>query len=239
MFFSNPTMEECPVCMECFSLKEHIPKSLDCRHAVCAECVMNAGGQPLQRCPICRRAINNHSAIPNDLSIIAYLEKNKREKYLKERKEKVRNLIEQVLEASEDVGGRLKNEKVSAAQTVEERSAIFSSYIKHLLEQCQQRCSTKRFLTDIAAIIRKELESRQQELQTCLAACTSLLDNPHVTTDDIDRCESEALNAVRKARESEKSGAIDRTTWNSCTQLVMKTFTEMSKIPPKSGNSGN
>ncbi len=124
-------MEECPVCLESFDLEEHIPKSLDCRHAVCTECVMNAGRQPLQRCPICRRAINNHSAVPNDLSIIAYLEKNKREKYLKERKEKVKTLIEQVLEASEDVGRRLKNE--NTAQIVEEASAIFSSYIKHLL----------------------------------------------------------------------------------------------------------
>ena len=114
-------MEECPVCLESFGLEEHIPKSLDCRHAVCSECLVNAGGQPLQKCPICRRAINNYSAIPNDLSIIAYLEKNKREKYLKERKEKVKKLIEQVLEASEDVDERLKNQKVSTAKKVKEK----------------------------------------------------------------------------------------------------------------------
>ncbi len=114
-------MEECPVCMESFGLDKHIPKSLDCRHAVCAECVMNEGGrgQPLQRCPICRRAITDHSTLPNDLTLISYLEKNKREKYLKERKEKVKAIIEQVLEAAEDVDGRLKNQNVSTARNSE------------------------------------------------------------------------------------------------------------------------
>ncbi len=112
-------MEECPICMESFGADEHIPKSLDCRHAVCAKCVMNEGGQPLQRCPICRRAITDHSTLPNDLTLISYLEKNKREKYLKERKEKVKAIIEQVLEAAEDVDGRLKNQNVSTARNSE------------------------------------------------------------------------------------------------------------------------
>ncbi len=230
-------MEECPVCLESFGLEEHIPKSLDCRHAVCAECVMNAGGQPLQRCPICRRAINNHSAIPNDLSIIAYLEKNKREKYLKELKEKVKKLIEQVLEASEDVDGRLRNQTVFTAKKVKEKSAIFSFYIKHLFEQCQQRCSSEPFLTDVMTKSKQELESISQELQTSLAACTSLLDNPHVTTDDIDRCESDALDAIKKAKESGQFGTMDGTTWNSYRKLVMDTFAEISKVPPKHGSS--
>ena len=128
LFFSA-VMEECPICLESFGLDQHIPKSLDCRHAVCTECMRNAGGQPLQRCPICRRAITDHSTLPNDLTLISYLEKNKREKYLNERKEKVKNLIEQVLEASEDVDGLLKEQKVSNAQAAEERSVIFSSYI--------------------------------------------------------------------------------------------------------------
>ncbi len=231
-------MEECPVCLESFGLEEHIPKSLDCRHAVCFECLVNAGGQPLQECPICRRAINNYSATPNDLSIIAYLEKNKREKYLRERKEKVKKLIELVLEVSEYVDERLKNQKVSTAKKVKEKSVIFSSYIKHLFEQCQQRCSSERFLTDVMINCHKELESTSQELQASLAACTSLLDNPHITMDDIDRCEAKALDAVKKAKESEQSGTMDVTTWTSYRKLVMDTFAEISKVPPKHGRSG-
>ncbi len=234
-------MEECPVCLESFGQEEHIPKSLDCRHAVCTECLMNAGGQPLQRCPICRRGINNHSAIPNDLSIIAYLEKNKREKYLKERKEKVKNLIERVLAASEDLNWRLKANIASSAQLVEERRAIFSSYAKHLFDQCQQLCNSKRIFTEISLKGNNQLESTQQELQASLAACTSLLDNPHVTTDDIDSCESEALDAMKKVTDSGKGGTRDGEMWKSYRQLLMETFAEMSKVPPKgiSSEAGN
>ncbi len=228
-------MEECPICLESFGLEEHIPKSLHCRYAVCSECVMNAGRKPLQKCPICRLAITNHSTLPNDLTLISYMEKKKREKYLKQREEKVKSLIEQVLEASDDVDGRLKNQ--TAAQTVKDRSAIFSSYIKHLFEQCQQRCSSERFLTDVMTKSHKELESTSQELQASLAACTSLLDNPHVTTDDIDRCESDALGVVKKAKKRGQSGNMDGTTWNSYRKLVMDTFAEISKVPPKDGSS--
>ncbi len=89
MYYCFPTaMDECPVCMESFDLDEHMPKSLDCRHAVCTECMLHPRGRPLRVCPICCRDIIDSSALPNDLSIIAYLEKIKREKYLKEQKKK-------------------------------------------------------------------------------------------------------------------------------------------------------
>ncbi len=83
-------MDECPVCLEPYDGEEHIPKSLDCRHAVCKECLLT----PLKQCPLCRRGIGkNLSAIPNDLSIIAYLEKNKHEQSVKEKKEKIQSII--------------------------------------------------------------------------------------------------------------------------------------------------
>ncbi len=230
-------MEECPVCLEKFDLNEHIPKSLDCRHAVCTECVMDPTRRPLQRCPICRRDIIDHSALPNDLSIIAYLEKNKREKYLKEQKEKVKGVIDQVLKASEDVHELLKEDNVSAAQTVVERSAKFNSYIKHLFEKCQLRCDTKGFLSEAAKENRKKLENTLQELQASIVACASLLDNPHVTTDEIERSETEALNAVDRARSCIKSRSSEGDMWNSYRQLVMETFAEISKEPPSSDHN--
>ncbi len=179
-----------------FDLDQHIPKSLDCRHAVCTKCVMNPSGPPLQRCPICRRDIIDHSALPNDLSIIAYLEKKKRKKYLKERKDKMKSLTEKVLKVSEEVDGLLKEENVSAAQSVNERSTLFNSYVEYLFKTCQVLCDSKIFLSDAATRSRKELENTLQELQTTKVACTSLLNNHHVTIDDIDRCESEALKAL-------------------------------------------
>ncbi len=227
--FFLAAMEECPVCLELFGLDNHIPKSLDCRHAVCTECVMNPG---LQNCPVCRGAIINGSTVPNDLSIIAYLEKNKREKYLKEQRGKVKNMIEQVIEASEDINARLKEEKVSAAQIVEERSAVFNSYMSYLFQKCQQRCDSKPFLPDAAMTTRKELENTLHDLEMSIVACTSLLDNPDVIADEIDRCESEVLNVVKKCKDSLKSGVSEETMWDDYRQLMMETFGEISKQSP-------
>ena len=162
------------------------------------------------------------------------MEKEKGEKYFKERKESVKTLIEQALKASEDVDGLLKEDNVSGAQTLEERSTTFNSYIKYLFETSQQGCDSKPFLSDVAAKNRTGLENTLQELQTSLAACTSLLDNSHVTTDEIERCEAEALVAIEKARDSGKTGASEGAMWNSYRELVMGTFEEISKTEPSS-----
>ncbi len=130
----------------------------------------------------------------------------------------------------------LKEGNVSGAQTLEERSATFNSYIKYLFETCQQGCDSKPFLSDVAAKNRTGLENTLQELQTSMAKCTSLLDNPHVTTDEIDRCEAEALVAIEKARDS-GTGASEGATWNSYRELVMERFAEISKTEPSSDPS--
>ncbi len=179
-------MEECPVCLEQFGLDQHIPKSLDCRHAVCTECVMNPRGQPLQLCHICRCGIGDRSDLPNDLSIIAYLEKKKRKRYLKERKIKLQDVIEQAREASEVVDGHLKEQQEAAAKVVEERSIVFSLYIEDLFEKCLQLCDIKQLLNDVSTQNQRQLENTKEELETCIAACTPLIDNPHASTDDID-----------------------------------------------------
>ncbi len=211
----SAAMEECPVCMEPFGLDEHIPKSLDCRHVVCTECVMNPRGQPLRLCPICRRGIDNRSDLPNDLSIIAYLEKKKRKKYLKERKKKLQDVIEQAREASIEVDGHLKEQKETAAKLVEERSIVFSSYIEHLFKKCLQLCDSKRVLNDVSTKNQRELENTEEELEECIAACTPMLDNPHVSMDEIDRCESDTMNAITKARDSGRSGTSEEAMWDS------------------------
>ncbi len=230
-------MAECPVCLEPYGLDEHIPKSLDCRHAVCAECVMNPRGQPLQLCPICRRGINNHSAIPNDLSILDFLEKKKRKKYLKARKKKLQDLIEQAWEASAEVGGHLKEETVIGAKIAKERSTIFTLYIQHLFKKCLELCISQRVLSDFSTKHHMELEDLLQELQMCISVCTSLLDNPHASTDEIDRCETDTLNAVKKSRDSGRSGTSEEAMWNSYRQLVIETLVEISKVPPSRDHS--
>ncbi len=228
-------MDECSVCLESFDLDLHIPKSMDCRHAMCTECVMNKAGNPLQRCPICRQDIINPSALPNDLSIIAYLEKEHRGKYLKERKEKIKNLGEKALKAYGDLDGLLKADSFLTVET--DRGAVFKSYIKHLFEKCQDSCGSKRFLTDAATKHRNKLENTLHELQMSMAACTSLLDNPHVTKDDIDRCESQAVKVLDKVKDGGRYGASEGAMWNSYSQLLMETFAEIIKEPPSSDNS--
>ncbi len=221
--------------MESFNLGKHIPKSLDCRHAVCTECVMNPSGPPLQKCPICRQNIIQRSALPNDFSIMTYLESNSREQNFKRPRVKVENLIVQVLEASEDVDQRLK-ETVAAAQTVKNKSDIFHSYMKQLFEKCQQRCSSERLLTDDITNKHRDLENIKQELEASTRACMSLLDKSHVSADEADRCESKAMIAVENAKESSgKSQASDVAMWNIYRKLVMDTFTEISKVPPYDG----
>ncbi len=226
----SEAMEECPVCLQPFGLDKLIPKSLDCRHAVCVQCVMNPG---LRSCPICRQNIIKRSALPNDFSIMAYLESNSRKQYLKERRVKVQKLIDQVLEASEDVDRRLKEETTVAAQTVKNRSNIFNSYIKQLFEECQQRCSSERLLTDAISNKIGELEITKQQLESFTHACMSLLDNPDVTTDEIEMCETKALNVVENAKGNAKSRASDLAMWNSYRQMVMETLAEISKVPPR------
>ncbi len=223
--------------MEAFGLDEHIPKSLDCRHAVCTECLMNPCGQPLQLCPICRRGIGDQSTLPNDLTLISYLEEKKRKQYVEERNEKIKSLIEQVLEGCEYVNGRLKEEKQSTAWAVEERSAIFTSYTRHLFDKCQQRCNSKHFLAGLAMKNGRELESSLEQLQSLAAVCTSLLDNPHVTTDEIDRCEVDIQEAIMKARDIDGVGDSQEATWNSYRQLLIETFAEISKVVPSSAPS--
>ncbi len=230
-------MDGCPVCMESFDQDQHIPKSLDCRHAVCAECLLHPRGPPLRKCPLCNRDIKNRSAVPNDLSIIAYLEKNQCEQYLKEQREKVKDIIERVQEASGDVDKRLKGEKASADKTLEGIRTIFNSHLKDLFEMCQQRCNSKPFLSDTATQNLRQLEDSLQELQVSMAACRSLLDNPHVTPDDIDRCGSEVQNVVTKARDIGESRATETATWNTYTLLVMEAFAEVSKLPPGNDSS--
>ncbi len=148
----SAAMDPCPVCLEPFGLDDHIPKSPDCRHAVCAECLMNPRRQPLQQCPVCRRGIGDSSTLPTDLTLISYLENKKRKKYLKQRKEKILSLIEQVSEVSDLMDRRLEEEKThsSNVKAVEERSTKFTLFTRHLFEKCQHQCNSKRFLTDIA-----------------------------------------------------------------------------------------
>ena len=225
-------MYECPVCLQLFDQGDHIPKSLACRHAVCKRCLLSPHGPPLPKCPICRRGIIDRFDLPNDLSIIQYLEKKERKRYIKERKEKIKGLIEEVVNASEDVGERLKKKVISATQTLEEKSAKYTLYVKHLFETCQQRCGSKRFLSNAAIENHKKLEAMRQELQASVAACTSLFDNPHVTADDIEKRETEARNALREARDSGKPGVSERATWHDYRILLIKTFTDISKEPP-------
>ncbi len=231
------TMEECPVCLEPFGLDEHIPKSLDCRHAVCTECVMNPREQPLQLCPICRRDIGKRSTLPNDLTLISYMEKKKRKKYLKQQKEKIQGLIKQVLEASHLVDQRLEEEKAHAAEAVEGRSTKFTLFTRDLFQKCEQLCNSKHFLNDVVTQKRKELEDTRKGLDKCIAACTSLLDNPHVTSEEIDRCESDIQEAVDKATDRETDAANEEAMWNSYRQLVMETLAEISKVAPSNVRS--
>ncbi len=67
-----------------------------------------------------------------------------------------------------------------------------------------------------------------------MVACTSLFDSPNATTDEINRCESEALNAVKKSEDSLKSGASEETMWNCYRQLMMEIFLEISEVAPSS-----
>ena len=146
-------------------------------------------------------------------------------------------MIDRAQEAYEAVDNRLKAEKMSAAKTPEGRSDTWNTHLKQLFEICQQRCNSKSFLGDAETQNLRQLEDLLQELQVSMAACTSLFDNPHVTTDDVDRCGSKALNAVKKARDIGKSRATETATWNSYRQLVMETLAEVSKVPPSDNGS--
>ena len=66
-----------------------------------------------------------------------------------------------------------------------------------------------------------------------MATCTSLLDNPHVTTYEIDRCDSVALNAVKNATDGVKSTTSYEDPWIGYRQVVTDTFAEISKVPPQ------
>ncbi len=71
----------CPICMEDYDLDTRIPKSLDCRHSLCKLCLQHSG-QPLNSCPICRQPVRNHTKIPNDFTMIEYLQYKDRDRHL-------------------------------------------------------------------------------------------------------------------------------------------------------------
>ncbi len=236
----NDNLLACPVCMEQYNMESRIPKSLECRHAICKLCLLSSGGGPMSHCPLCRDEISNPSRIPNDLSVMAHMEKKSQRKIFKQRAEKLNKLRDRGRKASEQMGKLLKECKSKGEEAVREHSDTFALYARHLFEKCLQKCSRDQsFWKDASTKNIRDLEGKMKRLQASVNTCTSLLDKGHITVSEeaLTSCASEVLDAVKAAQPGGRSQTAEESMWNSYRESMIDVLSDLSQTVPSSDSS--
>ena len=73
----------CPMCIEDYDLAVRVPKSLECRHVLCRICLEKVVNT-LNACPMCREPVRDHENLPNDFTMMDYLQRNQSDADVKE-----------------------------------------------------------------------------------------------------------------------------------------------------------
>ncbi len=219
-------------------MESRIPKSLDCRHAVCKSCLLSCGKKSLSQCPLCRQKIVNPTKIPNDLSKVAHIETNNQKKLFKLQAEKLNALKDRGRKASQHLGKILKECKSKKKEAAREHSNTFALYARHLFEKCLQKCChDQSFWEDASTKNIRDLEGKMKRLQASVNTCTSLLDKGHISEESLTSCETEVLGAVKATQPGGKSQTAEESMWNSYRDSMIDVLSDLSKIVPSSDSS--
>ncbi len=211
----------CPVCMDDYDLDTGVPKSLDCRHSVCNVC-LQSGADSMNTCPICRHPIRDHQNIPNDLTMIDYLERNKGETVviLKSKLQEMRDNVKKELQ-----------ETVNILRQAIETDQLFASNAKHIFYRCVEKY---QHITPVSSYDRDDVESKLERLQRSLADCERLLEKAYIRKDDMGSCEIEVKEAVKELQCRERPETAETVLWIKYKQELINAFTEMSHDTPSS-----
>ena len=212
--------------MEDYDLETRVPKSLDCRHVLCKLCLQN-GADSLDNCPMCRQAVRDHQKLPNDFTMIDYLQRKQHKKDLKEQA-----LLRSKLQEMSDNAGEEIEKIEKNIQRANEIEPLLEFHAKQIFDRCIEECRHK---TPVASHDRQNVESKLERLQHSVAVCMSLLDSTHISKDAVDTCETEVKEAVGMLRD--QPGVSEKDVWHTYRQLLVDTFTELSQDPPSSDSS--
>ena len=213
----------CPICMEDYALETRVPKSLDCRHVLCQLCLQN-GADTLDTCPMCRQTIRDHRNLPNDFTMMDYLQR----KQGKNDSKKQAVLRSKLQEMSDNA----KKELEAAKKDIEEANDtehLFEVHAKDIFDKCVERW---RHNIPVGSYNRVDVESKLERLQHSVTVCMSLLENTYISKEDVSSCETEIHGAVGMLQCNDEEGAVEKATWKKYRQLLMAAFTEKSQDAP-------
>ncbi len=216
----------CSICMESFDMKQRIPKSLQCRHYLCAPCLTSHLASQ-SSCPKCRKPIENTDDIANELAIIDYLqsqEEQTRKEQQKAMKEELQRLITSTEKEQERIEEKLKIFKNGKSKETKEKSRLYSTHVKYLLNKALDCCNSEANLSRIASKIEEEMENNLQEVRTCNVTMKTLLEKDFVAWEDFDNCKM----AATRTRESNE----DRM-WEEYRERLLEQLTNISKEATK------
>ncbi len=186
----------CSICMEHYDLQRKFPKSLDCRHSLCAPCLaLQLESQKC--CPHCRRPID----LPeNDLTMIDYLERQEHQRRMEQQKA-MRLELQTLINTAEKEKDRYKEKinqfKTSRVKIVKDKSQLFGKHDKYLFKKGLHYCNSEATSTRIASKFEEELECSLQDVQTSLLTMKTLLENDYIGREDFDKCQMEATRAIQ------------------------------------------
>ena len=216
--------------MEEYDLDQRLPKSLDCRHALCKACLVR-DGRALRKCPSCRQPIDKPTNVVNDLTMIDYLERKqqkRREREQKKLQEELRNLLETISQELRALESLKENQKRTTANLTRKKINAFSDYAKCVFkETLAHQNKNKQVMSKMASVNSAQLDARIQFLHENTAVVTSLLEQSFINQDDFDKCTSETQSIIQSKLTN--SGESVENMWSVYREFLLDHYTVASR----------
>ncbi len=228
----------CSICMEAYDLEARLPKSLHCRHSLCAVC-LTSQLESQNWCPLCRQPIQSSGNVANDLTMIDYLERQREQirkqeqDMMKEKLHTLMNMIQHSHERTEDIINQLKS---SNLENIQENRKLFGTFMRYQLNKSLDHYNREATLTRIVRKYEDKLQGSLHRFQGCLDSMTSLLGKDYIRKEDFDNCQAEATKAVQTKYTAE---SIEDGLWEAQRELSLEQLTDISKEMAKSDPNFN
>ncbi len=223
----------CNICEEDYDFDHRLPKSLVCGHFLCNFCLLGRG-QPLRSCPVCRQTIDDPENVPNNLTMIDYMERKKQKRREKEQKA-LRDSLKDLLLALEESRGKseqdLEESKRILAETLENKLEIFRSYAGDKFnESLMGHCENGDIVSHISSTATAQLCHRIQFLEEQTVVLRSLLDQAYIHQEEVTSCKE----SMQSALQTLGLRNMAEVTWNAYKEHLLDHFRERSREGPSS-----
>ncbi len=216
----------CSICMEAYDCEHRIPKSLDCRHSLCAVCLTSQ--LDIQKsCPICRQVIDNPDKVSNDLTMIAFLDREQEKIRIQEQKtmrEKLLLLIDETESEYKSIEDTIHQFQENKLQIFTDKSHSFEEYAKYLFKKSLDSYNWEA----VAFQYERELDSNLNKVQISLALMWSLLEQKLIEKESFEKCQTEASRAADRIPSSQN---CEKRLWEVYREQLVKQFSKISKVP--------